>query len=149
MALSELVCVVYDELRRLARYQLRRERPEHTLDSSALVHEAYLRLSEQQRVIWRNRTHFLAAASQAMRRVLVDYARASRSDKRGGDLAKLPIDSALEVTQVRPPALIALDQALTDLASENSGLAKVVELRFFGGLTSEEIGEVLAGQCRP
>ena len=142
-ALTELVELVHTELRRVARRQMRGERPDHTLQTSALINEAYLRLIDQRRVNWNNRAHFFAVAAQLMRRILVDHARSRGYLKRGGGAIKVPLDEAAAVEPARPPDLIALDDALTRLAGEDPRKARVVELRYFAGLTVEEIAQVL------
>ncbi len=142
-ALSALMPLVYDELRSLAAAYLRRERPDHTLRTSALIHEAYLRLVDQKRVRWHNRVHFFGVAAQAMRRVLVDHARSQQQAKRGGGARKVSLEEALTVAPEQAPELVALDEAMERLAAIDPRQAKIVELRFFGGLTSEEIGRVL------
>jgi RNA polymerase sigma factor (TIGR02999 family) len=141
-ALADLMEAVYAELRRLARGYLRRERPDHSLPPTALVHEAYLRLVDQRRVRWQNRAHFFAIAAHVMRRILVDHARAHAAIKRGAGL-QVPLDEAEH--QATPPEinLLALDGALDKLASLNHRQSRLVELRFFGGLTVEETAEVL------
>jgi RNA polymerase sigma factor (TIGR02999 family) len=140
---GRLVPLVYEELRWLAREYLRRERPDHTLQATALVHEAYLRLVDQSVTTWQNRAHFFGVAAQVMRRILVDYARAHRAEKRGGVWDKLAFDEALAPSTERRVDLIALDDALKDLLALDPRQSQIVELRFFGGLTNEEIGEVL------
>jgi RNA polymerase sigma-70 factor, ECF subfamily len=140
---ARLMPFVYDELRQLARQYLQRERPDHTLQATGLVHEAYLRLVDQSTTTWQNRAHFFGVAAQVMRRVLVDYARAHRAEKRGGEWAKLAFDEALAPSMERNVDLIALDDALKDLLALDPRQSQIVELRFFGGLTNEEIGEVL------
>lgn len=142
VALDRVFPVLYDELRAIAHRQLRRESLGHTLGTTALVHEAYLRLVDQSRAGWRDRAHFMAIASTAMRRILVDYARRYRSEKRGGALVRVPFD-ALELVEDRADLLVALDDALTELAAHDERQARVVEYRFFGGLTEEETAEVL------
>lgn len=142
-ALADLMPRVYDELRSLAASYLRRERPGHTLQTSALVHEAYLRLVDQTRVRWHDRRHFFGIAAQAMRRVLVDHARGHLYAKRGGGARRLSLDEALTAAAESAPELVALDEALDRLAAADPQQAKIVELRFFGGLTGEEIGELL------
>lgn len=137
-AMDQLMPLVYDELRRLAQSHLRGERPGHTLQGTALVHEAYLRLVDQDQVQWQNRAHFFAMASQMIRRILVDHARAHKAAKRGDGAPHLSLDEALEVPGERPLDLIALDEALTLLARIDSQQATIVELRFFGGLSIEE-----------
>jgi RNA polymerase sigma factor (TIGR02999 family) len=137
--------VVYAELRRVAHHQLRAERPGHTLKTTDLVHEAYLRLAGQTRVAWADRAQFFALAARAMRRILVDYARRHRALRRGGDKDCVPLDEASlgTVAAERAQDLIALDDALTRLAAEEERLARVVELRFYAGLTEAEVARVL------
>jgi len=145
-AAEKLMPLVYDELRRLAHGYLRRERPNHTLESTALVHEAYLRLADQQRVSWRGRTHFLAVGAQMMRRLLVDHARHRGRVKRGRDWQRITLDgaaSSLLGRHLGHDELLALDQALTKLAELDERQARVVELRFFSGLEVAEVAEVL------
>lgn len=141
-ALEQLIPVVYKELREIARYHLQRERPGHTLQSAALVHEAYLRLLDQKPFEAENRAHFLAVASRLMRQVLVDYARSHTAVKRGAAL-KVDFDAALVVCQERSAELVALDEALTQLSQIDEQQGRIVEMRFFGGLSIEEIGDVL------
>ncbi len=141
-ALSRLMPLVYGELSRVAAGFLRHERPDHTLQTSALVHEAYFRLLEQEHVHWRNRAHFFGIAAQIMRRILVDYARHHGYAKRGGGAPKLRLEEAPSLAVERGADLVALDDALTDLARADRELARVVELRYFGGLSVKEIGEV-------
>ena len=141
--LGELLPLVYDELRRLAAGYLRRERPGHTLQPTALVHEAYLRMVDQSQVHWQNRAHFLGVAAQMMRRILVDHARGQKAEKRGGDFQKLSLDENIDVSGERAADLVALDEALERLAEFDPQKARVVELRFFGGLSVEETAEVL------
>ncbi len=138
-----LMPMVYDELRKIARAYLYRERKGHTLETSALVNEAYLKLIDQSRVKWVNRAHFFAIAAQTMRRILVDHARARASRKRGGDLHKVPLEEAIHKGQERPIDLVALDDALDRLAESDELKSKIIELRFFGGLTHDEIAEVV------
>jgi RNA polymerase sigma factor (TIGR02999 family) len=144
-ALDALLPVVYRELQRLAHFQLRKERPDHTLQSAALVNEAYLRLVGLNAPQWEGRSHFFAIASQQMRQVLVDYARRHRAGKRGGGAGTLSLDDTalLEQGRARGLDVVALDDALKALAQFDARKAQVVELRFFGGLTFEEIAEVL------
>jgi RNA polymerase sigma factor (TIGR02999 family) len=142
-ALDRLVPLVYDELRRLARGHLRRERVGHTLQATALVNEAYLRLIEVKRMRWQNRAHFLAMASRVMRRILVESARARRSQKRGGEAQRVSLDEALLVSNESTQDLPALDDALRALAAFDDRKSQVVEMRFFGGLSVEETAEVL------
>ena len=144
-ALDELIPLVYDELHRLAERHLAHERSGHTLQPTAVVHEAYLKLVDQKRVTWKNRGHFFAVAAQAMRRLLVDHARARGREKRGGAVTRVALEEAEAAPSV--PAIdadvLAVDLALEKLAALDSTQAKVVELRYFGGLTVEEIAEVL------
>ena len=135
--------LVYDELRRLARRYLQRERPDHTLQATGLVHEAYLRLVDQTTVTCENRAHFLAIAAQQMRRILVDHARRHQTEKRGGGWEKIELEAAFEPSSERSVDLVALDDALQDLAALNARQSQIVELRFFGGLSFEEVAEVL------
>jgi RNA polymerase sigma-70 factor, ECF subfamily len=141
---DELFTLVYAELRRIAGRQLRGERASHTLCTTALVHEAWFELAKLERIRWQSRTHFLALAAQAMRRVLIDYAVARRSQKRGGGHAPQTLeDDALIAVTERPEELIALDEALQRLESINERHARIVECRFFGGMSVEETAEVL------
>jgi RNA polymerase sigma-70 factor, ECF subfamily len=142
-ALNRLIPLVYDELRRLAHQHLRRERRGHTLQSTALVHEAYERLINSQRVHWRDRAHFFAVAAQLMRRTLVDYARSRNYQKRWGTLRRVDLEKALSVSIATWPELVVLDDALKALCTVDERKGRVVELRFFGGLTVEETAEVL------
>ena len=142
-ALDRLMPLVYGELRRLARSYLRRERPDHTLQATALVHEAYMRLVDQHSVSWQNRAHFFGIASQMMRRILVNHALARETAKRGGDAERLPLESAIVVDTKREINLIALDDALKELEMADARQGRIVELRFFGGLSIEETAEVL------
>ncbi len=142
-AAANLVPAIYAELRRLARQYLQRERGDHTLQPTALVHEAYLRLAGGKRMQWKNRAHFFAVASQLMRRVLIDHARAHVAAKRGGRATKIELDEADFPPAERPANLLALDEALTELAAIDSRKARVVELRFFGGLTVEETAQAM------
>ncbi len=140
---ARLMPLIYDELRQLAHQYLQRERPDHTLQATGLVHEAYLRMVDQKTATWQNRAHFFGVAAQIMRRVLVDYARTHRAKKRGGEWDKLAFDEALAPSAERSIDLVALDDALKDLLALDPRQSQIVELRFFGGLTNEEIGEVL------
>jgi len=142
-ALDQLLPLVYHELHQQAARYLRRERPDHTLQPTALVHEAYLQLVDQTQINWQNRAHFFGAAAQAMRRILVDSARAHRAEKRGAGAANLPLDEAIGVADQRSADLIALDDALQTLALMDTQQCRVVELRYFGGLSIEETAEVL------
>lgn len=147
-ALERLMAVVYDELHDLAEAYLRREREDHTLETSALVHEAYLRLIDQKKVQWQNRTHFFGIAAQMMRRILVDHARSHLYAKRGAGAPKLSLDEALTLSLERAPELVALDEALDRLAHLHPQQAKIVELRFFVGLSAEEISQILGVSSR-
>ena len=142
-AAAELIPLLYGELRRMASHYMRRERPGHTLQATALIHEAYLRLVDQKDVEWQNRSHFFGVAAQQMRRILVDYARAHQAAKRGGPVPKLSLDEALAIPEKRVGDLLELDEALARLASIDSRQVEIIELRFFGGLSVEETAEVL------
>ncbi len=142
-ALERLMPMVYDELRRLAHRYLAGERPGHTLQTTALVNEAYLRLIDSSRVRWQNRAHFFAVSAQLMRRILVDFARSRHKLKRGGDAVQVSFDEAAVISREPSADLIALDESLKALASFDERKSKVVELRFFGGLSVEETAEVL------
>jgi len=139
---AKLMPLVYDELRRRALHYMRRERPDHTLQATALVHEAYLRLVEQ-RGVPQNRAHFLAVAAQLMRRILVDYARAREADKRPAPDQRISLDRALSLSEDTSDQIIALDEALGRLAQWDPRQSRIVELRFFGGLSVEETAEVV------
>jgi RNA polymerase sigma-70 factor, ECF subfamily len=143
LAMEQLMPVVYDELRFIAHRQLRRERPGHTLNTTALVHEAYLKLVRLDRVTWQSRAHFLAIAATMMRNILVNYAVERRAQKRGGGEPPITLDDSAAAGQQRSEDLLALDEALQRLAQLNSRHAKMVEYRFFGGLSIEETAEVL------
>jgi len=147
-AMDQLLPLVYDQLRRMASSSLRRERPDHTLGTTGLVHEAYLRLVDQTRVGWRDRAHFYAVAALAMRRILVDYARRHRRAKRGGGQRPVSLDEGAVSLDERAENIVALDEALTRLAELNPRLSRIVECRFFGGLTEEEIAEALGVTTR-
>jgi len=147
-ASGQLFPLVYDELRRIAHRQIGRERPGHTLDTTALVHEVYLKLVDQTRVQWADRSHFFAVATQAMRRILVDYARKYCSDKRGGGAIRVSLDDANPAVEDRAELLLAVDEALSELGKLDERLSRVVECRFFGGLTEEETAEVLGVTAR-
>jgi RNA polymerase sigma-70 factor (ECF subfamily) len=144
VALERLLPLVGGELHLLARNYLRRERQGHTLQTAALVNEAFLRLVDQRRVRWQNRAHFFGIAASLMRRILVDHARGAAAGKRGGDAARIPLDEACILAPQRAADLIALDHALEALASMDERKSRVVELRYFGGLSVEETAEVLA-----
>jgi RNA polymerase sigma factor (TIGR02999 family) len=135
--------LVYDELRALAESYLRQERPNHTLQATALVHEAYLRLIDQRDVRWKNRAHFFAVAAQAIRRILVDHARGHRRAKRGGDRQRMRLDEDLALLQDRDLDLLTLDEALEKLACLHERQARIVELRFFGGLSLSDVAAFL------
>jgi RNA polymerase sigma factor (TIGR02999 family) len=141
-ALEELVPLVYKQLRDIARHHLQRERPGHTLQSAALVHEAYLRLVDQRPFDTENRAHFLAVASRLMRQILVDYARTHGAAKRGAD-RMVELDTSVVLPQVRSTDLVALDDALNALAELDEQQGRIVEMRFFGGLATDEIAKVL------
>ena len=147
-ALEKLIPVVYDELRRQAANYLRRERPGHTLQTTALIHEAYLRLINQQNIEWQNRAHFYAIAARLMREILVDHARKRQASKRGGSDIKVPLEEAMVVSPGRGVDLVALDEALTRLAAIDPQQSRIVELRYFSGLSVEETAEVLAVSSR-
>jgi RNA polymerase sigma factor (TIGR02999 family) len=142
-ALNALTPMVYSELRRLAQSYINRERPNHTLQGTALVHEAYLRLIDQRRVEWRNRNHFFALAAELIRRILVDHARAKAAEKRGGNNVKLSIEDAMEPAVNEDLDLVALDDALQLLARTDPQQSRIVGLRYFAGLKIEETAEVL------
>jgi RNA polymerase sigma-70 factor (ECF subfamily) len=143
-ARDELMSVVYQELHRLAHHYMKSELPGHTLQTSALVNEAYLRLVDQKTVKWQNRAHFYGIAAQMMRRILVDYARSRQYAKRGGGIRDLPLEEALIESQERNEEVIALDETLERLAEFDPRKSKIVEFRFFAGLSIEETAEVLA-----
>jgi len=138
-----LLPLIYEELRGLAVRYLRRERDDHTLQATALVHETYLRLVDQTRVNWQNRAHFFGVAAQIMRRLLTDYARRHNAEKRGADFQKLALDENIEPAVERGAEILALDRALEALAALDEQKARIVELRYFGGLTVEETAEVM------
>lgn len=142
-AREALMPLVYDELRKLAASQLRRERNDHTLQPTALVHEVYLRLTEQKNVHWQDKSHFFGVTAQLMRRILVDHARAHLADKRGRGLPKVTLNEAVAMSREQPAELLALDESLTRLADTDLQQSKIVELRMFAGLTIEQTAEVL------
>ena len=142
-ALDRLTPLVYDELRRIAHRYVQRERDGHTLQTTALVNEAYLRLAAQQKVDWQNRAHFFAVTAQVMRHILIDHARRRRYAKHGGEVRRIPIEDAAEMSMQRASELIALEEALNELAKLDQRKSHVVELRYFGGLSLEETAEVL------
>ena len=143
-ARDDLVPLVYRELRQRAGAYLRRERPDHTLQPTALVHEAYLRLMGQELVTWQNRAHFFGVAAQMMRRILVDHARAHRAAKRPGADLKVVLDDRIGVTEPRDCELLLLDQALDELSEIDPRQGRIVELRYFGGLSEQEVTAVLS-----
>ena len=143
-ARDDLVPLVYRELRKRAGAYLRRERPDHTLQPTALVHEAYLRLMGQERVTWQNRAHFFGVAAQMMRRILVDHARAHRAAKRPGADLKVVLDDRIGVSEPRDCELLLLDQALDELSGLDPRQGRIVELRYFGGLSEQEVAAVLS-----
>ena len=147
-AMDRLYPLVYEEMRQIAHRALQREHPGHTLGTTGLVHEAYLKLVDQTRVGWRDRAHFSAVAALAMRRILLDYARRYRRDKRGGGRRALSLDESAVSLDERAENLVALDEALTRLSELSPRLGRVVECRFFGGLTEEEIAETLGVTTR-
>ncbi|MGE0882078.1 MAG: sigma-70 family RNA polymerase sigma factor [Blastocatellales bacterium] len=142
-ALDELLSLVNSELRKLASRYMRRESPGHTLQTSALVNEAYLRLIDQKNVQWQNRAHFFGIAAQLMRRILIDHARSHQYQKRGGGAIQVSLDEAAAVTEARAAELLAIDEALEKLTAMDIRKGRIVELRFFGGLTEEETAEVM------
>ncbi len=142
-AADRLFEVVYGELRRLASGLMRGERTDHTLQSTALVHEAYLRLVDDSRVEWQNRAHFFGIAARAMRQILVDYARKRSTEKRGGDWQKITLDDALGLEEASLTELLDLEEALKRLTEHDERMARIVELRVFGGLTGEEVAHVM------
>jgi RNA polymerase sigma-70 factor (ECF subfamily) len=142
-ALDRLVPLVYREMRRLAGYYMRRQRADHSLQTSALINEAYLRLIDHKNMRWENRAHFYAVAAQAMRRILVDHARSRGYQKRGGGAIKVSFDEAVVGAEERAEELIALDDALKDLAVMDPRKSQIVELRYFGGLSVDETAEVI------
>src|SRR5437762_9295537 len=142
-ALAELTPLVYEELRRLAHHFMEGQRPNHTLQTTALVNEAYLRLADQSKPNFTNRSHFFAVAAKAMRQILVDYAKAQQRQKRGAGASKVELDEAALISPEQTSAILDVDEALEKLAVLDSRKARVVELRYFGGLNQDEIAEVL------
>ena len=142
-ALDKLTPLVYDELHRLAHQYISRERPDHTLQTTALLNEAYLRLVEQRDVDWASRAHFFAVSAQVMRHILVDYARQHTAVKRGGEVQRVPLDDGPIVSRDRAAELVALDEAMQALQKIYPRRSKIVELRYFGGLNNKEASEVL------
>src|SRR2546430_12123726 len=142
-ALAELTPLVYEELRRLAHHFMVGQRPEHTLQTTALVNEAYMRLADQTKPSWQNRAHFFAVAARAMRQILVSYARSNRAQKRGGGALKVELDEVTIVSPEQSQEIVDLHEALERLATLDSRKAQVVELKYFGGLNYDEMAEVL------
>lgn len=142
-AADEILPVVYDELKRIARYYMSKESASHTLQATALVHETYLKLIDQRKVDWQNRAHFFGLAAEIMRRILVNHARDKKAEKRGGELQKVSLSVAIDEFQQKDIDILVLNESLEDLAEFDKRKAKVVELKFFGGLTTKEICEVL------
>lgn len=142
-AADRLMPLVYDQLRGLARSMLNQESPGQTLQPTALVNETYLRMADQTRVDWRGKTHFFAIGAKMMRRILVDYARSKKRQKRGGGMQRIPLNDDMRVTNRNDEDVLAIESALTELAELDPRQAQIVELRFFGGLTVEEVAEVL------
>jgi RNA polymerase sigma factor (TIGR02999 family) len=147
-ACEKVLDLLYPELHRLARYHMSRERPGHSLQPTALLNEAYVELVDQEGQSWQNRAHFLAAAAQVMRRILINYARARLARKRGGDLVRVEATGEVGVAMRHPEDYLALDRALDRLALQDPELTRIVEMRYFGGLTEEEIGEALGMSSR-
>src|SRR5262245_42246785 len=145
---EQLTPLVYRELRRLADGYMRRERPDHTLQPTALIHEAYIRLVDQKQPEWQSRSHFFRFASHLMRQVLVDHARARHARKRGGDKQRVPLEEADALGDGEPVKLMALDEVLTRLASFDERKAQIIELKFFGGMTDDEVAEALGISVR-
>lgn len=141
--LDRLFPAVYDELRRIARIHMRRERSNHTLATTELVHEAYLNLIDQTRIEWKDKTHFLAIASRAMRRLLIDYARRKKAKKRGGDRGRITLDNNVLSVDAQATELLSLDKALATLAEHHERMAEIVECRFFGGMSTKETASAL------
>ena len=142
-AVVELTPLVYEELRRLAHHYMEGQRPNHTLQTTALVNEAYLRLADQTNPSWQNRAHFFGVAARAMRQIVVDYARSQQSQKRGGGLLRIELDEAAIVSPAESKEIVDLHEALERLATLDSRKAQVVELKYFGGLNYDEMAEVL------
>jgi len=141
--LARIIELAYPELRKIARRCMSRERPEHTIQATALVHEAYLRLVDIRQVSWQDRAHFFAIIAKVMRRILIEHARAQACSKRGGRTRKVNLDQALVIAAESDPEIVRLDEALEELATFDSRKAQVVEMRYFGGLTSDEVASVL------
>ena len=145
---SRLAALVYDQLHGIAAHYMRFERPDHSLQATVLVDDAYLRLVNQEDRTWQNRTHFFAVAAQVMRRILIDHARNRNAGKRGGGRAIIQLDDAVVLTEDKCEELVAVDQALTHLAEWDPRLARIVEMKFFAGLTEDEVAEVLGISSR-
>jgi RNA polymerase sigma factor (TIGR02999 family) len=145
---GQLIPLVYAELRRIAAARLRRESPDHSLQATALVHEAYLRMAELKRIDWQGRSHFFAVSAGVMRRILIDRARAAKADKRGKGWDAISLNEAILPSPSRAPELLDLDEALTRLADLDHRQAKIVEMRFFAGMSEEEIGDVIGVSAR-
>jgi RNA polymerase sigma factor (TIGR02999 family) len=145
---ARLINLVYDELRRLAKLRMRYQRPDHTLQPTALVHEAYIRLTAQRDVKWEDRAHFFGVAAHIMRQIVMEYARAQRAEKRGAHVRKLSLDESIDFSHERSREFVALDDALMELAELDPRQGRIVELRFFGGLSVEEIAEVMGISTR-
>ncbi|NNE99404.1 MAG: sigma-70 family RNA polymerase sigma factor [Pyrinomonadaceae bacterium] len=143
LALEQLMPLVYEELRKMAKQYMRSQRVGHTLQPTALIHEAYAKLAGSGEQNWKNRAHFFGVASQAMRHILVDYVRSRNYEKRGGNAVRVDFDEAMIVSNERATGLVELDEALNALAAVDERKGRVVELKYFGGLTNEEIAEVL------
>ena len=147
-AAAELLPLVYEELRKLAHHRMQEERTGHTLQSTALVHEAYLRLVGNADVPWANRGHFFHAAAEAMRRILIEHARARSGPRRGGERRKLPLNVVDLATQADPTQILALDEAISRLEQEDPDAARVVRLRFYAGMTVEEVAKIVGASPR-
>lgn len=147
-ALGRLIELVYDDLRQIAHRHLRLDRPDHTINTTALVHEAYVRLAQHEQGVWRSRAQFFAFASRAMRHILIDYARRRRAAKRGGTRVQVPLDENMAAVEAEAAELLALDEALDMLAKRSERMARVVECRFFGGLSVHETAEALDSSVR-
>jgi RNA polymerase sigma factor (TIGR02999 family) len=142
-ALDRLIPIVYDEMRRIAHGKLRREDAGHTLNTTALVHETYIKLVDLREVEWQDRAHFFAMAARVMRRILIDYARGRKREKRGGDAVRIPLSEALDVSVEQTETLLDLDEALSRLETRNERQCRVVECRYFAGMSVEETAEAL------
>jgi RNA polymerase sigma factor (TIGR02999 family) len=142
-AFEQLMSIVYEDLRRIAAWQLQTERPNHTLQPTALVHEVYLRLAGNAQIDWKDKAHFFALVAQLMRHILVDHARGRTRHKRGGNARAVTLDEALRVSTASDPELVELDEALSSLALIDERKSRIVELRYFGGLSIEETAEIL------